>query len=188
MRPIFTPHAGEFLVGEEIEQGIGRDLKLNVWLPSKDVGVDLLVTNSGNSRSCALQVKFSRDYSDLNKMPVLAGDEVVSSGWFKFARKKIETSPADYWVLIIVSAKRAGEKLRKQHILIKPKDLLGRLLKTYGKLDNFQLFIAVTATGSAFDWRGIKSSSQPGEISELRKSHRDYTKCLEDWTCLERIA
>ena len=38
MRPMFTVHAGEFLVGQYIE---GK-LKKNVWLPTKDVGVDLL--------------------------------------------------------------------------------------------------------------------------------------------------
>ena len=42
MRPIFTVHAGEFLVGEHIEK---KFPELNVWIPSKDTGVDLLVTN-----------------------------------------------------------------------------------------------------------------------------------------------
>ena len=58
MRPMFTVHAGEFLVGQYIE---GK-LKKNVWMPTKDVGVDLLVTNAANTRAVTLQVKFSRDF------------------------------------------------------------------------------------------------------------------------------
>jgi hypothetical protein len=39
MRPIFTIHAGEFIVGEHLE----RKFKgLNIWVPTKDTGVDLL--------------------------------------------------------------------------------------------------------------------------------------------------
>jgi hypothetical protein len=58
MRPMFTVHAGEFLVGQYIE---GKLMK-NVWMPTKDVGVDLLVTNAANTRAVTLQVKFSRDF------------------------------------------------------------------------------------------------------------------------------
>jgi hypothetical protein len=41
MRPIFTVHAGEFLAGQYIE----REFKKNVWVPRKDTGIDLLVTD-----------------------------------------------------------------------------------------------------------------------------------------------
>jgi hypothetical protein len=59
MRPIFTIHAGEFLVGEYIEKSYPE---LNVWIPSKDTGIDLLVTNKKDaSKSVAIQVKMSRD-------------------------------------------------------------------------------------------------------------------------------
>ena len=46
MRPLFTVHAGEFLVGQHIEGFKGK----NVWVPTKDTGVDLLVTNSANTK------------------------------------------------------------------------------------------------------------------------------------------
>src|SRR5690554_1866372 len=45
MQPLFTIHAGEYLVGSHIEQHL-RDPngdKVNVWVPSKDTGIDLLV-------------------------------------------------------------------------------------------------------------------------------------------------
>ena len=52
MQPIFTIHAGEYLVGSHIEQKI-RDKsgnKFNVWIPSKDTGIDVLVTNHDNPK------------------------------------------------------------------------------------------------------------------------------------------
>jgi len=49
VRPLFTIHAGEYLVASEIERRFGRT---NVWVPSRDTGVDLLVTD---------RVEFLRD-------------------------------------------------------------------------------------------------------------------------------
>lgn len=40
MKTLFTVHAGEFLVGSEIEK---RITGANVWVPSKDKGIDLLI-------------------------------------------------------------------------------------------------------------------------------------------------
>lgn len=59
MRTIFTIHAGEYLVGSHIESKI-KDF--NIWIPSKNTGVDLLVTNKQNTKSVSLQIKFSNDF------------------------------------------------------------------------------------------------------------------------------
>ena len=48
MRPLFTIHAGEFLVGEYISRKLKRDF--DVWLPVQDTGVDLLVTPRSRHR------------------------------------------------------------------------------------------------------------------------------------------
>ena len=60
MRSLFTIHAGEYLVGQYIEDNYK---KLNVWIPSKDTGIDFLVTNKSNTKSISFQVKLSIDYS-----------------------------------------------------------------------------------------------------------------------------
>ncbi len=44
MRPLFTIHAGEYLVGSEIEQHFKKE-KLNVWIPSRGADIDLLVSD-----------------------------------------------------------------------------------------------------------------------------------------------
>lgn len=183
MKPIFTPHAGEFLVGEMIEQEYG----LNVWLPSKDVGIDLLVTNSRNSRTCSLQVKLSRDYADRYKMPSLSIGAITASGWFQFTRAKIESSPADYWVLLIVSAKRAGEKIKTHYVVIPPERLLKHLVKTYGDVASFKFYLAVTDTENVYDWRGPKSQNVDLKRGLSKSNPRNYSDCLENWKCLDEL-
>ena len=59
MRQLFTVHAGEFVVGDHIEKHFRR---VNLWVPSRDTGTDLLVTDSKNEKTVSLQIKFSRDF------------------------------------------------------------------------------------------------------------------------------
>src|SRR5438105_673883 len=59
MKPLFTIHAGEFLVASYIEQKFKDYL---VWLPSRDSGVDLLLTDKHCKKAVSIQVKFSRDF------------------------------------------------------------------------------------------------------------------------------
>jgi len=60
MKQLFTVHAGEYLAGSYIEEHYP---KWNVWVSSKDTGVDLLVTDTRNARAVSLQVKFSKDFT-----------------------------------------------------------------------------------------------------------------------------
>jgi hypothetical protein len=48
-------------VGDYIERKFPR---VNVWVPTKDTGIDLLVSGKKNKRLLSLQVKFSRDFKD----------------------------------------------------------------------------------------------------------------------------
>ena len=74
MRPIFTVHAGEYLVGDYIEK---KFKGCRVWIPSKDTGIDLLVTDPRGNNGVSLQVKFSKDYI----IP-----EVKAAGWWTLKR------------------------------------------------------------------------------------------------------
>ena len=64
MRPIFTVHAGEYLVACEIET---RYKNHQVWIPSKDSGIDLLVTDLSCQKVASIQVKFSKDKIRIRK-------------------------------------------------------------------------------------------------------------------------
>ena len=60
MKPVYTIHAGEYFVGSHIEK---IRSKWHVWFPSKDTGIDLLISNANNSKTVSIQVKSSKDYS-----------------------------------------------------------------------------------------------------------------------------
>jgi len=54
MRTLFTIHAGEFIVGDYLER---KYRNINLWVPSKDTGIDLLVTDKANKKAISLQVE-----------------------------------------------------------------------------------------------------------------------------------
>jgi hypothetical protein len=90
MKPLFTIHEGEFLVGDYINRKLGR--RFDLWVPSKDAGVDLLVTRKRREgKPVRLQVKFSRSF-DIGED--FAG-HVVATSWFRLEPSKIRKSGAD---------------------------------------------------------------------------------------------
>ena len=93
MKSLFSIHAGEYLVGSYIEQ---RFRHVNVWTPSRDTGVDLLVSDRQNQRTVSLQVKFSKDYlvADMAQVPIFL-KELRACGWWTIIRGKLQASAAD---------------------------------------------------------------------------------------------
>ena len=73
MKNLYSIHAGEFVVGNFIEKNY-KNVKL--WIPSRDVGTDLLVTGANSERPVSLQVKYSRDYLETNN-PEYSQKELV---------------------------------------------------------------------------------------------------------------
>jgi hypothetical protein len=184
MRPIFTIHAGEFLVGEHIEKNFPE---LNVWIPTKDTGVDLLVTNKqDSSKSVAIQVKMSRDYK-----PAHATDDfsrkLLAGGWLTLTHSKIEKSPADYWVFILVSHER---KMEPNYIIIPPSVLLERLVKVHGKSKSYHFYpwVLDIDTGIALQGRGLsKKEKNALAAGSYPLGDRDLSAYLEYWSPLEDI-
>ena len=182
MRPLFTVHAGEFLVGEFIEKSFPG---LNVWVPSKDTGIDLLVTNTAASTMVSLQVKLSRDY----KPPEASSDFdhiLMAAGWLTLAHDKIAKSTADYWVFVLVSHER---KMRPQFIVIPPSELLRRLIAVHGKAKTYHFYPWVTKTLMTLDGRGLlKSEKKQLADGSLVLGERDISQFLGNWSALENIA
>lgn len=58
MKPLFTIHAGEYLVGSHVEREFNR--RINVWVPSTDTGIDLLLSNRDSTRTASVQVSSPR--------------------------------------------------------------------------------------------------------------------------------
>ena len=99
MKPLYSIHAGEYLVGSYIEKNF-KDL--NLWIPSKDTGIDFLVTNRRNSKTISLQVKFSKDFL-VTHMDDLFQSRLKSCGWWTLNRDKIKNSTADLWIFVLHS-------------------------------------------------------------------------------------
>lgn len=87
MKPLFTVHAGEYLVGEHIERTYPR---WSVWVPSKDTGIDLLVTPAKNRKAVSLQVKFSKDFNPTHGSPLLQ-NRLLAAGWWTHDPQKSRT-------------------------------------------------------------------------------------------------
>ncbi len=181
MRPIFTVHAGEFLVGEYIEE---KFKKLNVWIPAKDTGTDLLITDKNANNSTSLQVKLSRSY----RKPEAVDDfdrELIADGWLHLDHDKIKKSSADWWVIILVSHER---RTKPQFIVIPPSELLSRLEKSHGKSKKYHFYPWVTKSGLCLDGRGIRKQDRTLLTeSKYNLGHRDLSGFLNNWSCLDKL-
>src|SRR4030042_3756971 len=109
METLFTVHAGEFLVGSEIEK---RITGANVWVPAKDKGIDLLVSDSQNARLVTIQVKFSRDFL-VTHMEEIYQKGLLACGWWTHKHKKIHESRAGLWIFVL----QAFDPKKTQYII-----------------------------------------------------------------------
>jgi hypothetical protein len=186
MKPLFTIHAGEFLVGEAIER---KFPKVNVWVPAKDTGVDLLVSDAGNERAVSLQVKFSRDYLEGRDFATHMKDEIFRNelralGWWTLTRHQIETSPAKYWVFVLAGFVNKTTDF----IIIERRELLKRLDGIHQGKPKFQCYFCVTNGNRCWDTRGLKKSDVRLVAEATFKCEaRDFTTYLDNWRPIEAL-
>jgi hypothetical protein len=189
MRSLFTIHAGEYLVGQYIEDNYK---KLNVWIPSKDTGIDFLVTNKSNTKSISFQVKLSKDYSSSQRKNEIE-QEITVGGWLTLRHDKIEQSNADYWVIAILPNERYMKPI---YIVITPKELLMKLKAVQengeSKIYHFYPWIK-KGKGDRFEFaingRGLSESEKVIFKSSPRSLiDRDLTDFLGNWQCLKDLS
>lgn len=172
MRPIFTIHAGDYLAATEIEK---RFRHLRVWIPSKDTGIDLLVTDDRQNRVASLQVKFSKDYLGSAGSTALG---IASSGWWTFQRAKIATSPADFWALTLYQF----QSRKFDFVIVPPQDLLARYERISPAAKAIQSYFCVTAAGRCWEVRGLgKSDMAAIRAGTYANSMRDFSAYLNAW-------
>jgi len=182
MRPLFTIHTGEFVVGEFIER---THRQLDIWVPAKDTGIDLLITGNPNRRPVLLQVKLSRDYK-----PAQARTEfekmIVAAGWTTIKSDKLKNSKADLWVFVLVSYERT---IQPQFVVIPPKELLKRLTAVHGKSKMYHFYPWVTTNGICLDGRGLTRAHKRQLVEgTIKLGARDLTSYLGNWSALDRLA
>jgi hypothetical protein len=174
MKPLFTVHAGEYLVGEYIERNFPD---WNVWLPSKDTGVDLLVTNTRNRKAVSLQVKFSKDYS-FNRSPLLQS-RMIAGGWWSLDVRKIQKSNADFWIFVLPSF----VENEISFIVVPPDELLRRYkaIPATAK-QRIDSYLRVTKTKQCWEARGLPDADMELiALDRFTDANRDFTVFLNAW-------
>lgn len=170
MKPLFTVHAGEYLVASYLEK---RFKGFRVWLPSKDTGVDLLVTNPETSRMVGLQVKFSKDF--LSLMPHVNQKELTACGWWTLNKDKIAESQADFWVFVLYSF----DNRNAQYVIIRPKTLLKVLKGIHGNNESYNIYLWVTTKGKCWETRDIgRSAENKITMHKYHNPKRDLSRFL----------
>ncbi len=179
MRQLFTVHAGEYLVGTEVQCCLRG---AHVWLPAKDIGIDMLVTNPKTTRVVSLQVKYSRDYSPFHP-------RFLACGWWTFDWAKLRASPANLWVLVLLPF-RPGEAVDRaaiQYVIIPPKKLADRLGRFHDRTKPVQSYLWVTQQKRCWDTRRVRSKAKE-EMADNRyvDRRREFTRYLNAWELLAR--
>ncbi|PKL38658.1 MAG: hypothetical protein CVV41_22360 [Candidatus Riflebacteria bacterium HGW-Riflebacteria-1] len=187
MQPIFTIHAGEYLVGSHIEQNLRDDSgnKFQVWIPSKDKGIDLLLTNHDNSKTASLQVKFSKDFLVTHGRPEYQ-EKLVSCGWWTLNPKKIEESIADFWVFVL----HTFNQRNMQFVVISPNELKRRLNLIHSDIKSLQTYLWITKDHECWETRGLKKEDTDlilqKSYSGPDKENRDFSDFLNNWNAVTK--
>jgi len=180
MKPLFTVHAGEYLVGAFLERTFKR---ANVWIPLRDTGVDLLVSDQGNRAAVSLQVKFSKDFL-VTHMAAGFQQQLRACGWWSLNRDKLVKSPADYWVFVL-----QGFASRSTDFVVIPRQqLLESLSAIHGARKIVQSYIWVTQGKRCWETRGLSRVEQEQVAhGDYEHPHRDLTKWLNNWEAIARL-
>ena len=180
MKPIFTIHAGEYLAVDFIQK---KFKNVSTWIPTRDTGIDLLVTDRQNRKTCSLQVKFSRDYLPTHFEPMFR-QRLRACCWWTLNRKKIATSEADYWVFVLFGFNSKASDF----VVIPPNELLKRLDAIHGNIKTFRHYLWVTNQNECWETRGLKKSDHQ-KVSEgtFDDPNRTFTKWLNNWTPIEKL-
>jgi hypothetical protein len=177
MEPMFTIHAGEFLVGDYINRNLSR--KHDVWIPSKDTGIDLLVTCKKRCRkSVGLQVKLSRAYGIREAI----SGHLLATSWYTLKPAKIRKSTADLWVFVILTIKQTP-----YFVLVPTRELRKRIPKNCGPV--WHLYLWVLRDQSCYQVRDLSSKEQLlTVVSGVRDVRLDYSRYLNNWPLLEKLS
>ncbi|MBM7562516.1 hypothetical protein [Fusibacter tunisiensis] len=182
MKPIFTIHAGEYLVGTYIEKHF-KDCEL--WIPAKDTGVDLLITNKKDRRkNVSIQVKFSKDF--LPEMDAVYHEKLSACGWWTLNPEKILSSTAEFWIIAPYSFSNKDIEF----IIIEPKELYERLVAIHGSdKKSLTTYLWVSKKNQCIETRGLKKTDLGNLLDDfvIENEDRNFSKYLNNWSKIENI-
>lgn len=177
MKPIFTIHAGEFLVGNTLEGLSTTNKPVKVWLPTKDTGVDLLVTDDNFTKSVSIQVKYSRDFNETNNVEAIRKN-LISSGWWTLSIESIKKSQAHFWIFVLYQI----HNKKFDFIIIPKEDLLSFYQILNPGKSKFHSYLTINNCNEVFETRGLNRKGIT-DISNCKyqNQNRDLTQYLNNW-------
>ena len=183
MKPLFTIHAGEYLAGSYIENNL-RDSngeKVNLWIPSKDTGIDFLITDKSNKFTTSIQVKFSKDFLITHGRKEYQ-KHLLSHGWWTLDRKKIVESKADYWIFVL----HTFNSKNMQYIILSPAELYKRLNSIHPNSKRLQTYLWVSKDKKCWETRGLKKHETDDLVlnNGTTTQDRDFSPFLNNWSVL----
>ena len=178
MKTLFTVHAGEYLVCSYIEAHF-RDL--SVWIPSKDTGIDFLVTNKRQTRAVSLQVKYSKDFN-ISHDPMLIS-KILAAGWWNLDRKKIQSSTADFWVFVLPSFLEH----QTSYVIVPQRELFKRHTSIFGRKQRVDSYLWVTKCNECWETRGLrKDDKEILAFGRYKNADRNFTPYLNNWDLIRK--
>lgn len=172
------------MVGTYIEAHFRN--RLNVWIPSKDTGIDLLVTDRRNRRAVSLQVKFGKDF-----LPIKAPDlqePLRCVSWFTINRDKLRASKADFWAFVL----RGFKKHAPDFVVVPTAEYRRRLERIHGfKVKIIQSYFWVTERNRCWEARDLKEGTDDERriaVGVYKNPVRDFTEYLNEdgWSALAK--
>jgi hypothetical protein len=151
-----------------------RSLKLNVWVPGKDKGTDLLITDKENIHSLSLQAKSSKDHLPGLKLSTTIRQGVKASGWWQVKIETLENSKADSWIMVLYGLKGYD------FIIAKPVELLAKckgLNRKEGK-KGLDIYLCVTSAKPPQCWETRALSTGQRELIATG-TFQDHSGCLD---------
>jgi len=185
MIPLFTIHAGEYLVGTYIETHFKN--RFNVWIPSKDTGIDLLVTDRRNRHATSLQVKFGKDFLPIKGAQLQEPLRVCT--WFAINRAKLRASRADFWVFVLQGFKKHSPDF----VIVPTAEYQRRLRQIHGHRGKkiIQSYLWVTERNRCWESRDLEDGINDERriaAGGYENPVREFTKFLnkDGWSMLEK--
>ncbi len=175
---MFTIHAGEYLVGLYVQQRLG----LNAWIPAKDTGIDLLVTDRENLRAVSLQAKYGKDFLPEERNPELR-EKLRCLSWFTLNRAKLDASPAEFWIFVLHGFKSKVPDF----VVIPTAELQQRMTKLHNER-TLQIYLCTTGSKRCWEIRGLGHDMPRIEEGIRKNPLRDFTPYLnaDGWNAVAK--
>ncbi len=169
MRNLYALTPGELLVGQELEKR-----GYEVYIPTKDKGIDLLATKVADVLT--FQVKESRVY--LQSPGIRSRGGPAWTSWTQLTSSELKNAAdrnVDLFVFVIHALAEDGNKLKFEpsYVVIPPLDLEERL-RRYRPGKDRSVYWYVDSNGKLWETRGSKLGYQGAR-------DRDFTEYLEAW-------